>query len=100
MRPDFRLPTCVHTYPLACRPAFPLACWPAGLPYLPAPTHPNSRLPACGSYAALLMTFLSSAFFFEPEAAQGRTFEELLADVFLSAVFANAILLPFKFSLP
>ncbi len=51
-------------------------------------------------YAAVLMTFLSSAFFFSEEDPTDQPFWLTLWGVFVSALFANVLLLPFKHLLP
>jgi hypothetical protein len=55
---------------------------------------------ASARYAALLMTFLSSAFFFSAEASTEASFRLRLWGVLVSAAFANVLMLPFKYLLP
>jgi hypothetical protein len=54
-----------------------------------------------GRYAAILMTFLSSALFFSTErSADDYSFSLALLGVLIEAMFANVVLLPFKYFLP
>ncbi len=51
-------------------------------------------------YAAVLVTLLSSAFFFSEEDLTDQPFWLTLWGVFVSALFVNMVLLPFKHLLP